>query len=337
MVSDREGLIYSTALLLSFVICCTAYAQEKPEKERIRIGHAARAVAHSIPYVTTQAGLFREEGLQVEVVQTSGSVAPMALISGDVDFSIMSAFLLIPVSVQHGDVVMLGGFSRYASMVLVSRPEIRTAKELKGKVIGIQRPGDAYEKNARTALRHLGLDPDKDVTMLYLGSNEVMWPALESGRVAATMISPPTTLPARKMGMNFLVDLYDLKVEYQGSTLATRRSFIRENPNLTRRVVRAIVRGVHFFKSRKEETLAMLAKFMRSSDREALEEAWRHYGREMPAKPFAVESAVQAVLNDLAERDPRFSQRKPAEFIESGPLSELDRSGFIDRLYSGQK
>ncbi len=72
---------------------------------------------------------------------------------------------------------------------------------------------------------------------------------------------------------------------------------------------------------------------MRSKDREALEEAWKHYGTEMPAKPYAVESAVQAVINHLAEREPRYGQHKPAEFIDSGPLSELDRSGFIDRLY----
>jgi NitT/TauT family transport system substrate-binding protein len=326
----RTAAIIPLVLWISHSV---ALAQGKPEKERVRIGHAARAVAHSIPFVATEAGFFREEGLQVEVVQTSGSVAPMALISGDVDFSIMSAFLLIPVSVQYGDVVMLGGFFRYASMSLISRPEISTAEELKGKTVGLQRPGDAYEKNARTALRHLGLDPDKDVTLLYLGSNELLWPALETGKVAATIQSPPVTLFARKAGMNFLVNLFDLKVEYQGSTLATRRSFIRDRPNLTRRVVRAIVRGVHFFKSRKEETLAILAKFTRTNDREALEEAWNHYGAEIPVKPYAVESAVQAVINHLAERETRYAQRKPAEFIDSGPLSELDRSDFIDRLY----
>ena len=334
----KKGSFLTSVMLLCLVsLEAAALAQGKPEKEKIRIGHAARAVAHSIPYVTNAAGFFREEGLEVEIVQTSGSVAPIALISTDVDFTIMSAFLLIPASMKQGDVIMLGGFSRYASMTLASRPEIRTARELKGKIVGLQRPGDAYEKNARTALRHLGLDPDKDVTLIYLGSNEVMWPALETGKVAATMISPPTTIPARKMGMHFLVDLYDLKVEYQGATLATRRSFIKQHPNLTHRVVRAIVRGVHFFKTRKEETISLLSKFMRSKDRDAMEEAWSHYGREMPAKPYAVESAVQAVLNDLAERDPRVAQRKPAEFIESGPLAELDKSGFIDRLYGGQR
>ena len=327
----RIGCIFLVLLLLPR----PANAQGNPEKEKIRIGYAARVVAHSLPYLAAQAGLFHEEGISVEVVQTAGSVAPMALIAGEVDFSIMSAFLLIPVSVQSGDVVMLGAFGRYATMTLISRSEIRTAEELRGKTIGLQRPGDATEINARFALRHLGLDPSRDVSFLYLGSNELMWPALQTKKIDATVLQPPWTLLARKSGMNFLVDLSDLKIEYQGSTLASRRSFIRDNPNLTRRVLRAIVRGVHFFYNRKEESLRILAKFLATDNAEALEEGYRY--AKFPPKPYATESAVQATLNHLAERDTRFAPRKPAEFIDSGPLSELDRSGFIDRLYAGQR
>ncbi|MBI2210790.1 MAG: ABC transporter substrate-binding protein, partial [Deltaproteobacteria bacterium] len=197
-----------------------------------------------------------------------------------------------------------------------------------GAIVGLQRPGDAYEKNARSALQHLGLNPDKDVKFLYLGSNEVMWTALETRRIAATMLTPPATLFARKAGMNFLVNLADLKIEYQGSTLATRRSFIRDHPNLTRRVVRAMVRGIHFYKTRREETLNILSKFLGTKDREALDEAWN---------PYPVESAVQAVINHLAERESKYAKHKPAEFIESGLLAELDKSGYIDRLYAERR
>lgn len=311
-----------------------AHAQGKAEKDKIRIGYAARAVTHSIPFVTNEAGFFREEGLEVEVVRTAGAVSPMALISGDTDFATMSAYLLIPVSVKNGDVVMLGGLTRYASMTLIARPEIRNGKELIGRVIGLQRPGDAYEKNARTAVQHLGLNPDRDVKYLFLGSNEAMWLALQARRVDATMVSPPATLFARRAGMSFLVKLADLKIEYQGSTIATRRSLIKKYPNLTLRVMRALVRGIHFFKTRREDTMKILAKFLGTNDRDALMESWE-YG-DIPAKPYAVESAVQAVINHLAERDPKYAQHKPAEFIESGPLAELDKSGFIDRLYAGQ-
>jgi len=325
-------LIRWTTTALVIVAASIAFAQGNPEKERIHIGYAARAVVHSIPYVTKEAGFFREEGIQAEVVRTAGNVAPMTLVSGDVQFSIMSAFLLLPAAVQYPDFVMLAGFTRYASMSLVARPEVSTVNDLRGKVVGLQRPGDAYEKNARVAVRHLGLDPDKDVKFLYVGSNEVMWTALESRRVSATMLTPPSTLFARKAGMNFLVNLSDLKVEYQGSSLAARRSFIKENPNLALRAVRAMVRGIHFFKTRKEDTSRILAKFFGTNDREALEESW-NYAADVPAKPYASESAIQAVINHLVEVNPRFGRHKPAEFIESGPLAELDRSGFIDKLY----
>ena len=310
----------------------TATAQTKPDK--IRIGYAARAVAHSVPFVAKEAGFFTEEGIDAEIVRTAGPIAPMALVANEVELAIMSAYLMIPVAVQNKDVVMLGGFSRYASMVFVARPDVKGAQDLKGKIVGIQRPGDAYEKSARFALRHLGLDADRDVKMLALGTNDVMWSALQTGRVTATILSPPGTLFARKAGMNFMVDLTDLKLEYQGSTIATRRSFVQKNPQLATRALRAIVRGVHLFKTRKEETMRILAKFLGTKDREALEESW-DYAAKMPAKPYAVESAVQAVLDHLTEGQPRFAQHRPGEFIDARLLNEIDKSGYIDRLYGG--
>lgn len=165
---------FAAALVaLTVTFPCAAGAQVKPEK--IRIGYAARAVAHSVPFVAKEAGFFAEEGLDAEVVRTAGSIAPMALVANEVDLAIMSAYLMIPAAAQNKDVTMLGGFSRYASMVFVARPDIKSAQDLKGKIVGIQRPGDAYEKSARFALRHLGLDPDRDVQMLALGTNDVMW------------------------------------------------------------------------------------------------------------------------------------------------------------------
>lgn len=326
------GLFVAAALALLFSYC-DATAQSKPDK--VRIGYAARAVAHSVPFVAKEAGFFAEEGIDAEIVRTAGSIAPMALVANEVDIAIMSAYLMIPVAAQNKDVVMLGGFSRYASMVFVARPDVKGAQDLKGKIVGIQRPGDAYEKSARFALRHLGLDADKDVQMLALGTNDVMWSALQTGRVSATILSPPGTLFARKAGMNFMVDLTDLKLEYQGSTIATRRSFVQKNPQLATRALRAIVRGVHLFKARKEETIRILAKFLGTKDRDALQESWE-YAAKMPAKPYAVESAVQAVLDHLAEGQPRFAQSKPAEFIDARLLTELDKTGYIDKLYGGQ-
>lgn len=309
-------------------------ARAQTKGDRLRIGYAARAVAHSVPFVAKEAGFFAEEGINAEIIHTAGSIAPMALAANEVDMTIMSAYLMIPVSAQNRDIVMLGGFSRYATMVFVARPDIKSAQDLKGKIVGIQRPGDAYEKSARFALKHMGLDADKDVKLLALGSNDVMWGALNTNRVAATVLSPPGTLFARKAGMNFMVDLTDLKLEYQGSTITTRRSLVQKNPQMAARAMRAIVRGVHLFKTRKDETTRLLSKFLGTKDPEGLTESWE-WAAKMPAKPYAFESAVQAVLDHLTETQPKYAQYKPAEFIDARTLTDIDKSGYIDKLYGG--
>ena len=130
-------VVWAAVLLL--LSSAESSAQSKPD--RIRIGYAARAVAHSVPFVAREAGFFAEEGIEAEIVRTAGSIAPMALVANEVDLAIMSAYLMIPVAAQNKDVVMLGGFSRYASMVFVARPDVKSAQDLKGKIVGIQRPG----------------------------------------------------------------------------------------------------------------------------------------------------------------------------------------------------
>jgi ABC-type nitrate/sulfonate/bicarbonate transport system substrate-binding protein len=69
-------------------------AQAKPDKDKVRIGYAARAVAHCVPYVAKEAGFFAEEGIDAEIVRTAGSIAPIALVANEVDFAIISAYLL---------------------------------------------------------------------------------------------------------------------------------------------------------------------------------------------------------------------------------------------------
>jgi hypothetical protein len=92
---------------------------------------------------------------------------------------------------------------------------------------------------------------------------------------------------------------------------------------------------VHLFKTRKQDTIRILSKFLGTKDPEGLLESWE-YAAKMPAKPYAVESAVQAVLDHLAENQPKFSQYKPAEFIDARLLAEIDKSAYIDKLYGGQ-
>src|SRR5574342_241964 len=120
--------VAALSLCSAISVSLAAFAQEdRPEKNRIRIGYSVQSTTFSIPFLAIEAGLFRNEGLDVEFIRTPGSLAPMVLVSQDVDFSIMSAFILIPAAVRYKDPVILGGFStRFTGTTLVSRPEIRS-------------------------------------------------------------------------------------------------------------------------------------------------------------------------------------------------------------------
>ena len=106
----KHGLFTFAVALWLVAIALEAPAQGMPEKDRLRIGYAARAVAHSVPFVAKEAGFFAEEGIDAEVIRTAGPIAPMALVANEVDLAIMSAYLMIPVAERNRDVVMLGGF-----------------------------------------------------------------------------------------------------------------------------------------------------------------------------------------------------------------------------------
>lgn len=168
--------------------------------------------------------------------------------------------------------------------------------------------------------------------MLALGTNDVMWGALQTGRVAATILSPPGTLFARKAGMNFMVDLTDLKLEYQGSTIATRRSLVQKIRRChSGNCERSSKAFICLRPARK-----ILCAFSVSSSAPVIARRWKNRGN-MPRRcrpsPMPVESAVQAVLDHLAEGQPKFAQYRPADFIDARVLSEIDKSGYIDKLY----
>jgi hypothetical protein len=137
---------------------------------------------------------------------------------------------------------------------------------------------------------------------------------LNTARVSASVLLPPGTLFARKAGMNFMVDLTDLKFGIPRIDDHRAALIDSKEPQLVTRALRAIVRGVHLFKTRKRRYHAHLRKFLGTKDPEGLTRVVG-YAAKMPAKPYAVESAVQAVLDHLAESQPKYGQYKPAELL----------------------
>jgi LysM repeat protein len=186
----------------------------------------------------------------------------------------------------------------------------------------------------RFALEKYGLQPERDVSIVEIGSQPGRFAALQSGKIQGVMVAVPLTLTAKKMGFNILADLQMLGLEYQYNALATTRDLIKSRPDLVRGATKACVEAIHYLKTHRKEALELLRKYMKTDDTAALVEAYEAIGLNLiPEKPYPTLRGIEVMLQELAPKDPKAKVARPEQFVDLSFVKELDASGFIDRLY----
>jgi len=303
--------------------------------DRIRISYSAISGSQAILWVTQDAGFFRKYDLDPQIIFMAGSPPHVAaLLAGDVDFTIFAGPASIAANLEGADVVVLMSFINTMDHSFFSAPAIKKPADLKGKRVGVSRPGASDDYGARVALRTWGLQPDKDVAFLGVGSQPARLMALEAGRVDAVLLQPPITVKARQEGLNEFASLADLGLDYLGTCLVTTRTRIQKSEALVRRFIRAMVEGIYFYKTQKEASLRSIAKFTKSNDQAALEEAYNAYAVKFMARvPYPTVKGVEAILEDLAKTNSKARGADPKRFVEARFLKELEDSGFVSKLY----
>jgi NitT/TauT family transport system substrate-binding protein len=213
-------------------------------------------------------------------------------------------------------------------------PSIKKPADLKGKRIGIARAGSSDYYGAVVALKKWGLEPDKDVALISIGGPPDRYLALQAGRVDAALFQPPLTTKAQKAGFNRLAALVDLGLDYVGTSFGTTRAVIDKKEDVVRRVIKAFVEGIHYYKTNKAASLNAIAKLMKTDDAEALEESYEAYAiKFMGRVPYPTVKGIEAILDDLAKTNPKAKGADPKRFIEPRFLKELEDSGFVAKLY----
>ncbi len=182
-------------------------------------------------------------------------------------------------------------------------------------------------------MKHLGIDP-KEVTILQLGEQSTRLAAMKAGNLEAAILLPPITTLAQKEGMNVLLDMSDLGAEFQITGVASSQGFLTQKRPSALKFMRAFVEGIHFYKTRKKESMDIIAKYMRTNDMEAVGATYDYFAiKIVPKKPYPSIKGTKALL-DLAAKDrPEAAEAPPERFVNLTLLKVLDESGFIDRLY----
>ena len=289
----------------------------------------------SVLWVTKESRLFEKNGLDVELIYIAGSsTVAQAMLAREIAVSEIAIPAVIQANLAGADIVMLAGPNHKPGQKIMVRPEIKTVKMSKVKKIGISRFGTSDDFFLRLGLARWNLRADRDVAMIQIGGSPEILAGLASGTVDAGLLSSPLHLRAAKLGFSLIADLSNSGIDYQGAGAVTTRSFLRENPDVMRRYIRAYVEGLHRFKTDKNFSLKVLAKYTRIAEPESLEETYQHYAiKVMPRVPYPTVKGIQIVLDEIATRNPKAKTLTPANFVDTTFLSELEQSGFVKQLY----
>lgn len=300
-------------------------------------GYAGVDVPQLPVWFAKEAGIFKRNGLDVQLISfTGGPTAIAALISGDVPITQVSAPGVIRSALGGADVVLVAGVTPTLDFWLVSRPDIRTPEQLKGGSIGIGRFGGVNDFTLDFLLPRFGLTMGKDVAVRQVGSVPVRLTAVETKQIDATLLSPPASLMAQKKGLKVLADVAALGMVFQHTSVVTTRRFIREQPDIVRRYIKSHVEAIHALKTDRAAGLKVLEKYLGGlKDRDVLE---RSYDRsvtddKLPPKPYPSLEGIKTILDGMAKTEPKAKSAKPEDFIDLRFVKEFDQSNFIDGLY----
>ena len=185
----------------------------------------------------------------------------------------------------------------------------------------------------RLALRRLGVDPEKETKIIATGENPQRLAALARNLTQFTLLGEPLVREAEKMGFRDLFDIGTLKIQYHVNSVVTREKTVKERRPLVIKVVRAFTEALHYIKTNKEDTKALIGKNLKTNDPEGLERAYRAYNAAFPEVPYPKAEGVKTLLDDMAPRDKKAAAADPKNFVDMSLVQELEASGFIKQLY----
>jgi NitT/TauT family transport system substrate-binding protein len=311
----------------------TLAAQAKP-LVKVVVGYGSTDGGVAILGFAKETKLFEKRGLDVVLVgMGTGSVSLRALIAKDLQISSLSGSGLVQAALQGADTVLIAALINGFIFKIFAAPEIFSPAQLKGKKLGVSRYGATSDFAVRLALKKWGLNPDRDVNILQIGTSQDTVRAMQTRMLDAGVVSGTSSLIARKAGFREIGDLADLGLHYPTSAIGTTKSYLQKNEGVVKDFMLAYIEAIHDFKSNKEAALAVLKKYTRNDDREVLEDAYSTVASKYLALPIPTIEGIRTILTELSSTVPAAKNADPEQFVSYKITREIEASGFVKRLY----
>jgi len=327
--------IFAGALALGAVPTIDAEAQE-----RLRVAYSSTDTTNQPWTVAYDAGFVKKHGLDVELVYIgSTTVAATAIMAQDVPVGNAAGSGIANAAVRGADLVSAGCVINVLAYELVVLDSIKSAEDLKGKSIGISRFGSVSDVAARELLKGLGLRPMEDVKILQVGGASERAAGFSRG-VIAGFPSPPGNVDLIPGGLphRILANMADLPKPYPLPFIcaATTKSYVAKKRDTVKKVLMALIEASHYFKTNKEGTQKIIAKYLRGANKAYLESSYQSTVKILERVPYTTREGMKIQLDDALKQSPG-SKMTVDGLIDDTIVREIEKEGFIDRVYGKGK
>jgi ABC-type nitrate/sulfonate/bicarbonate transport system substrate-binding protein len=306
-------------------------------QDKMRLGLSSVSALHSAVWIAEQKGLFRKHGIDAEVIVVGqgGTAGISALLANDIQMTSSAGDSLVNAALHGGETVMVAGVVNKGLQRIMTRPEIKTPADIKGKRVGVTRIGAVSHSVLLMILRRWNMNPT-DVQILQVGTSPNMLASLDKGGLDAAVITIPSMFVAEDRGYKVLLDLADTDIYYLQTMIATTRSYIKNNRDKTLRFLKGYLEGIAYFKQNRKEGLDVVKKKLRISEQQErnLERSFdllsmKYY----EPMPYPSLRGVETVLGFVEKDNPKAKGADPKSFVDDSLLREIDASGFVKALY----
>ena len=319
-------------LQAAFSIVTSLYAQN-----RLMLGYSSLSSNQTPIWVAKEEGFYKRFGVEADLILIEGSTrGAQALISGDLPMIGMAGQAIISARARGADLVAVAGVVNKMNYIFVGSPSVKTPEDLKGKRIGISQIGTASYHAVVLALKQWHLDARRDhITVLQVGTQAARVASLNSGGCDAMIVNPGLGTTMKQRGYNIIADFSELPIAYPLQLIATRERFLKTEPDLAERLIKAYVAGNTFTldPKNKSRVKSVLAKYLRLPNAETAEEHYQSALAVMPKKPYVDMSGISSMIEFLTESDPKVVTIKPEQVVNHTVVKKLDDSGFIEHPY----
>jgi ABC-type nitrate/sulfonate/bicarbonate transport system substrate-binding protein len=243
MIRKLSWVLATFALLAS----ATLQAQEKSQTEKVRIAIATSSMAFLVPFIAKDRGLYLKYGTEVEIIVMRPNIAMAALLGGDIDYAELIGSI-IRSAARNLPVRAISTSIKAPFFSIIGQNKFKSIKDLKGAVIGLTSIGGTNHVSTRMTLRQFGLDIDKDVKILAIGEEKLMYDTFKMGRVDAIVVAPPFSVQAKREGFPILAQTAD-HVVIPFSGLGTTLDRIKNNRAQVKKLLKAEIEALRLIQS----------------------------------------------------------------------------------------